>query len=156
MNAETRNRIEALMGDYAAAIDDDRLEEWPDMFVDDCRYVVTSRQNHLEGLPHGTIYATSKGMLTDRVSALRDANIYEAQSYRHIVGSIQILGVDNGVATVRSNFLVVRIMHNGEMILFATGCYQDKIDVSGEKAKFRERLVICDSQNFDTLLAIPL
>lgn len=156
MNAETRNRIEALMGEYTAAIDDDRLEDWPALFTDPCRYVITSRENHEEGLPHGAIYASSRGMLTDRVSALRDANIYEAQCYRHIVGSIRILDVADDMATVRSNFLVVRTMHDGDMRLYATGSYEDRIDLSGDSARFRERLVICDSQNFDTLLAIPL
>jgi 3-phenylpropionate/cinnamic acid dioxygenase small subunit len=49
----------------------------------------------------------------DRVSALREANIYEPQRYRHLVSSINI--VENApdvteALDVVANFLVVRRM----------------------------------------------
>lgn len=156
MNAETRSRIEALFGDYVQAIDEDQLEQWPELFTENCHYLVTNRDNYKEGLSHGAIYANSRGMLADRVSALREANIYEEQTYRHIVGSIHVLGEEKGIAKVKSNFLVVRTMHDGDMQLFATGTYLDRIEVSGERVRFVERLVVCDSQKFDTLLALPI
>ena len=56
---------------YADCIDDDRLEEWPDFFVEDCRYLITSRESHAAGLRHGVIYCASRGMLADRVMAIR-------------------------------------------------------------------------------------
>jgi len=30
------------------------------------------------------IYADTKGMLIDRIASLREANVYEKQTYRHI------------------------------------------------------------------------
>ena len=57
---------------------------------------------------------------------------------------------------MRSNFIAVRIMHDGEMSLFAAGRYLDRIDLSAEPYRFIERLVILDSQKIDTLLVIPL
>jgi 3-phenylpropionate/cinnamic acid dioxygenase small subunit len=95
-------------------------------------------------------------MLKDRVSALREANIYEAQRYRHIVGPIWIEHESDGVATARSNFLVIRTMHTGDMMLFASGVYFDRIDTSGDPCRFIERVVVTDSDKIDTLLAIPL
>jgi anthranilate 1,2-dioxygenase small subunit len=50
----------------------------------------------------------------------------------------------------------VRIMHDGETSLFASGRYLDQIDLSAEPYRFTERLVILDSQKIDTLLVIPL
>ena len=41
--SEARRLIEALNYDYAHAIDDDRIEAWPDFFTADGRYVVTTR-----------------------------------------------------------------------------------------------------------------
>ena len=38
--------VHELIGDYAERIDEDRLEEWPDLFGDPCRYLVISRANH--------------------------------------------------------------------------------------------------------------
>jgi len=141
---------------YADCIDDDRLEEWPDFFVEDCRYRITSRESHAAGLRHGVIYCASRGMLVDRVMAMRRANIFEPHRYRHIVGPTRIDRAEGGVAEARTNFLAVRIMHNGESQLFATGRYLDKIAVAAPPFRFVERTVVLDSQKIDTLLVIPL
>jgi len=102
------------------------------------------------------MYADSKGMLRDRVTALRQANVYERQAYRHLVGLPAILGEDDGGVRVETPFLVVRIMRGGRMDLFATGRYLDLVvDLAGAP-RFRERVVVCDSSRVDTLLAIPL
>ena len=102
------------------------------------------------------MYADSQGMLRDRVTALRQANIYERQAYRHLVGLPAIIGEDDGGVRVETPFLVVRIMRDGRMDLFATGRYLDLVvDLAGTP-RFRERVVVCDSSRVDTLLAIPL
>src|ERR1700688_1790659 len=143
--------INELIAAYADCIDDDRLEEWPDFFVENCRYLITDRESHRAGLRHGIIYAASRCMLADRVMALRRANIFEAQRYRHIVGPVRIDRVADGVAETRSNFLAVRIMHDGDSQLFATGRYLDRIDVTTSPYRFIERIVVLDSQKIDTL-----
>jgi anthranilate 1,2-dioxygenase small subunit len=148
--------IEDLLADYADCIDDDQLEAWPDFFVDDCRYLITDRESHQAGLRHGVIYCASRGMLMDRITAMRRVLVYEPHRYRHILAPARIGKVENGVAEARSNFLAVRIMHDGENSLFATGRYLDRIDVSRSLFRFIERLVILDSQKIDTLLVIPL
>jgi anthranilate 1,2-dioxygenase small subunit len=145
-----------LVAAYGDCIDDGRLEEWPDFFVDDCRYLLTSRESHDEGLRHGVIYCASRGMLTDRITSLRRANIFEKHRYRHVTGAPRILSVAGGVAEARTNFLCARIMHDGETTLFATGRYLDRIDVGTIPFRFIERLVVLDSQKIDTLLVIPL
>ena len=150
-----RDRIAALNADYARAIDDDRLEEWPAFFEDPCLYKITSAENHAQGMPAGLVYADSRGMLADRVSALREANIYERQRYRHIVGLPCVLGEEGGVARVETPFLVMRIMRDGTMDAFACGRYLDKVRASGAM-KLVERMVVCDSARVDTLIAIPL
>jgi len=148
--------VHELIGAYVDCIDEDRLEDWPDFFVEQCRYVITSRASHEAGLPHGVVYAASRGMLIDRVTALRQANIFEPHRYRHIVAPIRIERVDETVAQVCSNFIAVRIMHDGEMSLFAAGRYLDRIALTIQPYRFIERLVVLDSQKIDTLLVIPL
>jgi 3-phenylpropionate/cinnamic acid dioxygenase small subunit len=151
-----RHGIDELNAAYADCIDDDRLEEWPDFFAADCRYLITDRDSHAAGLRHGIIYCASRGMLADRVMALRRANIFEPHRYRHIVGPARIGRVDGGIAEARANFLVVRVMHGGETSLFATGRYLDRIAVGARPFRFAERLVVLDSGKIDTLLVIPL
>lgn len=148
--------IQELIAAYADCVDDDRLEEWPDFFVDDCRYLVTDRESHEAGLRHGVIYCASRGMLQDRVTTLRRVLVFEGHRYRHLVGPTRILSLDGKTAETRSNFFVARIMHTGETSLFATGRYLDRIDVRSPPYRFIERLVVLDSQKIDTLLVIPL
>src|SRR4051812_22443650 len=109
-----RLRVHDLIAHYVDVIDQDRLEEWPDLFSEKCRYLITSAASYEEKLPHGVIYADSRGMLRDRVSSLREANIYEAQRYRHLVGPIWVEADSATTVRARSHFLVIRIMHSGD------------------------------------------
>jgi anthranilate 1,2-dioxygenase small subunit len=155
-DAAVRLGVHELIGAYVDCIDEDRLEEWPDMFVEQCRYLIISRSNHAAGMRQGVMYAASRGMLVDRVFATRKANIFEPHGYRHVVGPIRIQNLDQSVAVVHSNFMAARIMHDGTTSLFATGRYLDRIDVSAVPYRFIERIVVLDSDKIDTLLAIPL
>lgn len=150
-------RLVELNAAYARTIDNEQFEQWPELFTDPCLYKVTTAENVAKGYEAGIIYADSRAMLQDRVSALRKANIYEQQRYRHIVGLPVVLGREGGAVLAETPFLIVRIMRDGAMSLFATGCYRDKIaaDATGV-LKFAERIVICDGARFDTLVAIPL
>jgi anthranilate 1,2-dioxygenase small subunit len=152
----TLERILALQAAYIRCIDHNELEAWPDFFLDDCLYKVTTAENHRLGYQSGIIYADTKNMLIDRVAALREANVYEKQSYRHILGLPNI--VKNGGAQAQSEtpFLVVRIMHDGQSDIFATGVYLDTVRAAGLDLKFAQRIVVCDSSRIDTLMALPL
>jgi len=151
-----RLELEQLYTDYVHCLDADELEHWPDFFTEDCFYRVTSAENYEAGLPLGLIHATSRNMLKDRVSALREANIYEPQRYRHIVSSIKIVE-EHGVALdLVANFLVVRTMQEGDMTLFGAGRYVDQVRQTDEGWKFARKDVVLDSRQIDTLLAIPL
>ena len=132
------------------------IESWPDFFVDPCLYVVTTAENRRNGFEAGIIYADTKGMLIDRVAALREANVYEKQSYRHILGLPNILKNDGDTAESETPFMVMRIMHDGKTDVFATGIYLDVVRAAGNDLKFKKRLVVCDSSRIDTLLALPL
>lgn len=152
MNADRLFRVLSLNADYAAVLDDGRLEEWPGFFVDECLYKITSADNLRDGNEAGIVYADSRAMLADRVLALRRANIYERQSYRHILGTPRLIGAD----AVETPFLVVRTMRDGQMDLFVAGRYRDRLNDDAGVLRFEERIVICDSSHFDTLVAIPL
>jgi len=158
MDAVLQFAVENLLARYVHAIDDDRLEDWPGFFTEQGRYRITTAENYERGLPLSIIYADSRAMLADRVSALRHANIYEAQRYRHTVSSTLVERVDAHTARATSNFHVVRIMRTGESMLFASGRYLDRIHLAGEggQAMFEERIVVLDSRAVDTLLAIPV
>ncbi len=149
-------RVGSFHARYARIIDDEGADGWPDLFVEDCLYVVTTAANHRAGLEAGLIYADSRGMLHDRITALNEANIYEHHIYRHLIGQPSISVEDDGTIASEASFLVVRVMHTGETDVFATGRYLDRfVDLDGVLL-LRERRVVCDSSRIDTLLALPL
>lgn len=150
-------RLSIFMESYARSIDNDELERWPAFFAENCIYKVTSYENRSAGYPAGLIYADSRGMLQDRVKSLREANIYEGQRYRHLLGLPFVVGTgSDGTARVETSFAVLRIMRGGETALFATGAYHDALRVEPDRLELVERIVVCDSSLVDTLLALPL
>lgn len=152
-----RLELEALYTEYAHCLDNDRLEDWPDFFTEDCAYRVTSAENFEAGMRLGIIYATSRNMLVDRVMALRKANIYEPQRYRHVIANLRIERSDEAAAIdLTASFLVVRTMQDGAMTLFAAGRYVDRVVRVGDAWKFARKDAVLDSRQIDTLLAIPI
>jgi 3-phenylpropionate/cinnamic acid dioxygenase small subunit len=146
--------IAALNAACARALDTDRLEDWPGFFEESCLYVVTTADNLAKGYQAGLIYADSRAMLADRVLALREANIYERQRYRHILGLPCIVSEADGIVSAETSFAVIRTMRDGHMMVFAAGAYHDRIRTGS--MRYVERKVVCDSHRVDTLLAIPL
>src|SRR3954469_802840 len=166
--AEIARRLELqdLYTAYADCLDSDALERWPDFFTEDCRYRISSAENYEAGMPLGLIYATSKNMLHDRISALREANIYEPQRYRHVISGIRIVADDQTACIppasspneldLAANFVVIRTMQDGAMTLFAAGRYIDRVVCAEAGWRFARKDVVLDSRQIDTLLAIPL
>jgi anthranilate 1,2-dioxygenase small subunit len=146
--------VERLHARYAHALDSGNLEEWPGFFTENGRYRIATAENEERRLPLPVLLAEGRAMMRDRIQSLRHANIYEPQRYRHMVSAVLL--EESSAHEVRStaNFLVVRVMHDGATLLFASGRYLDRIRLP--ELQYEERVVVCDSRRFDTLLAIPL
>jgi len=148
--------INHVQNAYARCIDNGNLEAWPDFFEENCTYKITTADNYSQGLEAGVIFANSRGMLLDRVASLREANIYERHVYRHFLGQPWIVSEDAGDVHSETSFFVARIMRDGTTDVYATGRYIDVYRLNRATPKLRERIVVCDSSRFDTLLALPL
>ena len=153
-DVELQLSVQNLHARYVHALDGDQLEAWPDFFTEKGKYRITTAESEARGLPLPVLYAEGHAMLRDRIASLRHANIYEPQRYRHMVSAVLVERESDRLVKSTANFLVVRIMDNGENLLFASGRYVDQITLP--ELKYAERVVICDSRRFDTLLAIPL
>lgn len=147
------NSTQAL---YARAIDDGDCTAWPDFFVEECFYKVTTADNHAQNLEAGLIWLDSKAMLRDRIVSLLEANVYERHSYRHILGQAIVSELDGNEVESETSFMVARITREGPTDLFATGRYLDRYRLDDEEAKLVRRIVVLDSGHIDTLLGFPL
>ena len=146
--------IDDLFAHYGFAIDDDRLEDWLGLFTPDCRYRIVARENWEAGLRIAVVYADGRAMLEDRVAALRRANIYEPQRYRHAIG--RALRDPSDAHRARASYHVARIMREGDVDLFSVGEYRIRVASADGRLLIREIDVIYDNARIDTLLALPL
>lgn len=149
-------RVETLLARYADCIDDERYTDWPAFFTEKCLYKIISRDNHRRKLPMGLMYCDNRNMLRDRITSMKSANVFEPHTYRHALSRTMVSDAGDGSIAARTNYIVARIMHDGQTDLFSTGCYEDRIVESDGKLLFRERVVVTDSTSIDALLVIPL
>lgn len=151
-----REAIARLMTQYVHAIDNDEAERWPGFFTDDAVYQVIPRAEYDQGRLVGVWYCEGRGMLEDRVSALRSVNVYEPHVYRHVIGPTEVTRVAGNAYHTQTSYMVVRTMHDGSMLLFSAGRYVDEVVVDGAIARLKKRVVVTDSGCYDTLVVIPL
>jgi anthranilate 1,2-dioxygenase small subunit len=153
---EAERAILRLMLDYTQCIDDGEYERWPELFTEKCLYQVICAEDHALGRPIGFWFCDNRDMLIDRVRSLRSVNVFEPHRYRHVVGPSALERVGAGFYHARTSYMVARIMQDGATDLFSTGSYEDKILFEGDRPRFRERIVVCDSRRISNLLVLPL
>lgn len=142
---------------YGMAIDEDQLEEWPELFLEDGRYIIDPRENRDLGLDGGYwLYFTSRGMMRDRVTALRHVNVFNKHYYRHITSDTFVDSVENGVVTARTNYLLVETNWEGRSQLLSAGVYYDKVTIEDGEARFIEKIVVPDSFHTSTAIIAPI
>ncbi len=151
-----RFEITELFDRYAAALDNDRLEEWPALFVEDCHYEIIPKENEDAGLPAPVMLCDNAAMLRDRVLSLRHANIYEKPTYRHFTSGLQWVAVDADTLDVTSNYLVVNTSQAGVSAVYQAGMAKDRLVRTPEGWRFKRRRIVYDTSRVQTLLAVPI
>jgi anthranilate 1,2-dioxygenase small subunit len=143
---------------YAAALDEQRLTDWVEMFAEDAFYIVISRENADKGMPVGLIYCDSKAMIYDRAFALEKTAMYAPRYLRHIIGNLQILGQDeDGSIRARANYVVIQVLYDRpEAKLHQVGVYHDVFHRVDGVLKLAERRCIYDNLLVDNALCLPV
>jgi anthranilate 1,2-dioxygenase small subunit len=143
---------------YAAALDEQRLIDWVEMFTEDAFYVVISRENADHGMPVGLIYCDSKRMIHDRAFALEKTTMFAPRYLRHIIGNLQILGeAPDGAIRARANYVLVQVLYDRpEAKLHQVGAYHDVFRRVDGALKLAERRCIYDSLLIDNALCLPV
>ena len=153
---DLRLELEELYAAYAACLDEERFEEWPEFFVERCLYRIVPRQNFERGLPLATWLCESKGYLRDRVVAIRKTAVYAPRYVRRMVSGLRVLGWKDGVLEARANYLALETLQDELTRVFNTGQYRDRLVVEDGKLKFSERTCVFDSELVPNSLIYPL
>ena len=137
-------QVEELYYDYAHTIDEE-VERWPDLFTEDARYRVTSRENYDRNLPLAPIYCEGRGMILDRAMAVRETTVYAKRFMRHAITNVRIVENADGTIDARANFAIYETFESTISRLFAVGRYIDTIARSAGNLLFRDKLCVLDS-----------
>jgi anthranilate 1,2-dioxygenase small subunit len=139
---------DALLATHGDLLDEGRLDEWLDLFTDDCLYLVISRENVELGLPLAAIRCESRGYLRDRVAAVRESSMYAPRTHRHVIG--KSLAQPDGTFT--ASYAVFETLADSLARVFSTGRYVATLQ--GER--FAELRVVYDSSLVDNSIVKPL
>lgn len=151
-----RLELMALQDHYCSVIDNDQLENWPKLFVEDAFYEVISRENEEGGFPAPAIRCDSAAMLRDRVLSLRNANIFERPLYRHMISGLTWKAEENNSYRVNSSYVIINTNASGDSIVYQAGLYQDLVVRTAEGLRFKSKRCIYDTLRVQTLLAFPI
>ena len=151
-----RLEMQELQDSYIATIDNDRLEDWPKLFVEDGLYEIMPRENEELGLPAPLMRCEGAAMMRDRVLSLRHANIFEQPAYRHVVSGFAVAREDDGTVAMSCNYLVVNTSQEGVSSVYQAGRYLDRVVQTAEGWRFKSKRAIYDTLRVQTLLAYPI
>ena len=154
--AELHVAISALQVEYADLLDDDQLEDWPNLFTESCLYQVIARENADRGLGVAAIFCTSRAMLVDRVVSLRRANIYPLRHHRHILSTVRVLDVADESVRAQTSYLVLQTRGDGATEIYNAGKYLDDIVFADGRLRFSRKIAIFDTNRVDTLMVTPI
>jgi 3-phenylpropionate/cinnamic acid dioxygenase small subunit len=153
---DLRLELEELYAEYVACLDEERFEEWPEFFTDDAVYRIIPRENFERGLPIATLHCESKGYLKDRVVAIRQTMVYAPRYMRRLVSNIRIIGWQDDGLEVRANYAAFETLRDELTRVFSVGRCHDRLVVVDSSLKFKEKLLIFDSELIPNSLIYPL
>jgi anthranilate 1,2-dioxygenase small subunit len=152
------HEIERFNAAYAAALDDQRLSDWVEMFTEEAEYVVLSRENFDRKLPVGLIYCESKRMIRDRAFALKETSMFAPRYLRHLIANQVVLGkAHDGSINARANYVVLQVLFDRpDATLHQVGVYYDVFQRQDGALKLAKRHCVYDNLLVPNALCIPV
>jgi len=145
-----------LMTEYGMALDEDRLEDWVELFEEACDYRVVTRENVEQNLPNVLMWCDNKNMLRDRVESYRNVNLYNPHYDRHVIGPLRFTDKKDSIFCFEAGYSLFQTSLEGESRLFSVGRYRVEARVEGNLAKLRSVTIIADTGLVPSLLATPI
>lgn len=156
LDFDTYQKLLALYADYAAVVDNNEWDKWPEFFTEHCVYKVQPRENYDRALPLATLSFESKGMLKDRVYGMTETIFHDPYYQRHVVGTPRVLRADHERIEAQANYAVFRTKPDEMSTVFNVGRYIDVIRRTKDGLRFESRLCVFDSEMIANSLIYPI
>lgn len=153
--AQATSAVTALLADYCAHLDADRLEAWCELFSEEGSYRILPRENRVQNLPAAILLLENKRMIRDRVTVLRTAAVYNLHVDRHMLSVVRILETNGTQASYEANFCVYQSDQEGHTRLFCAGIYEGEVAL-GPQPRFLQQTAVIDTFSIPALLAVPV
>jgi 3-phenylpropionate/cinnamic acid dioxygenase small subunit len=146
-----------LYDDYGAALDDD-LERWPEFFTENGLYRIVASENYERNMLWPTMSCEGRGMMLDRIMAIRETSMFAPRRMRHFVTNVRILSETSAGYRTQANFLVAESQVESESRLFVVGRYFDFVvrDEASGGLRFAEKMCVYDGDVILSSLIYPL
>ena len=148
--------VEEFHTDYCAVLDAGHIEDWPQFFTDDAVFRITGRENADAAMPVGLVYCEGMGMLRDRAFAIAKTAMFAPRYLLHYVANTRILGIDDGIISAQSNYLVLQTLVDEKTTIHQAGRYFDRFVRAGTRLLIKERHCVYDTLLIDNSLVLPV
>jgi 3-phenylpropionate/cinnamic acid dioxygenase small subunit len=154
---EVRLELEDLYARYATVLDDGPLVDWPQLFTEECLYLVIPRDNYDQGLPLAIMRCESRGMLADRVHAVQETIMHEPRYLRHQISNVRVTGSQGEELSVTAHYSVIEVLTDELPKILSVGRYLDLVSRGADGVlRFKEKRVIYDSVLVPNTIVYPL
>lgn len=137
-----QREVEAFLYMEAAHIDEGRFSEWLELFTDDAHYWAPANADDVDPNTHVSIIYDDHARLAERVSRLQSGNAHgqlPPSRTRHLITNVRVVGDDEEVTVVSSNFLIVDLRLGVQNIY--SGRYEHRLERDGESWKIKMKKV---------------
>jgi salicylate 5-hydroxylase small subunit len=149
--------LEDLYSRYGSLLDDGPLRDWPDLFAEECLYLVIPRDNFDRGLPLAIIRCESRGMLVDRIRAVQETIMHEPRYLRHQITNVRVTSVQGARVDAIAHFSVMEVLPDELPRILCVVRYLDVLRRRDDGAlEFVEKRCVYDSVLVPNTIVYPV
>ncbi|NHB88991.1 hypothetical protein C5471_15280 [Photorhabdus tasmaniensis] len=144
---------------YNEFLDEGNIEQWPNFFVKDSHYRITSRENFDQNFPLSFVLCDGQKMIKDRAIALQKTVMYRRRSQCRIVSGVRLISIDDvnvyGIKAC-SSFAIYESLYGESSKLLVCGRSHDVIVQDDGILKFKDRMCIINTDIIPDSIVLPI
>ena len=148
--------VQALYTECATALDERAFERFLACFASECAYFIHAKENVDRGWPIALVSCPSRGLLVDRIAAIRQSSFVIPRVQRRLVSSVRVASAHELPLRSQASFAVFETFEGEATTFFVAGRFEDTICRERGELKLTARKCILDSSIVPNSLPFPL